>query len=153
MSANFQAERTTLNFWPKFAQKRILWLEFRNSKPVFGISTSNMPWEPIFMQNGQLWIFCLNLGKLPNYMGYFGYYNVEGVAESWVEVKMSWVHGLVISIFFWKWYSWSVNQCLWSITNSYTINQVCRLCKCTLHLFFLQNTLWFLRSEWIKWLE
>ena len=36
-------------------------------------------------------IFGLNLGKLPNYMRYFGSNNVEGVAESWVETEMSWV--------------------------------------------------------------
>ena len=35
--------------------------------------------------------FGLNLGKLPNYMRYFGSNNVEGVSESWVEVKMRWV--------------------------------------------------------------
>ena len=55
-------------------------------------------------------IFGLNLGKLPNYVGYFGSYNVEGVAESWVEAEMSWVevdgagwrrvHGLVITMYF-----------------------------------------------------
>ena len=28
----------------------------------------------------------INLRKLPNYVQYSGYYNVEGVAESWVEV-------------------------------------------------------------------
>ena len=72
-------------FRPKFAQKRILGLEFLNSKSGFGISTSNIPWLPIFRQNGQLWIFGLNLGKLPNYVRCFGSYNVEGVAESWVE--------------------------------------------------------------------
>ena len=33
--------------------------------------------------------FGLNLGKLPNYGPYFGSYNVEGVAESWVEAEMS----------------------------------------------------------------
>ena len=35
--------------------------------------------------------FGLNLGKLPNYVRYFGSNNVEGVAESWVEAEMSWV--------------------------------------------------------------
>ena len=57
--------------------------------------------------------FGLNLGKLPNYVRYFGSNNVEGVAESWVEAEIrwmevemswvevdgagwSWVHGLVI---------------------------------------------------------
>ena len=33
--------------------------------------------------------FDLNLGKLPNYVQYFGSNNVEGVAESWVEAEMS----------------------------------------------------------------
>ena len=33
--------------------------------------------------------FGLNLGKLPNYVRYFGSYNVEGVVESWVEAEMS----------------------------------------------------------------
>ena len=32
--------------------------------------------------------FALNLGKLPNYTQYFGSNNVEGVAESLVEVKL-----------------------------------------------------------------
>ena len=36
-------------------------------------------------------LFSLNLGKLPNYVRYFDYNNVEGVVESWVEAKMSWV--------------------------------------------------------------
>ena len=35
--------------------------------------------------------FGLNLGKLPNYVQYFGSYNNEGVAESWLEAEMSWV--------------------------------------------------------------
>ena len=35
--------------------------------------------------------FGLNLGKLPNYVQYFGSNIVEGVAESWTEAKMSWV--------------------------------------------------------------
>ena len=30
----------------------------------------------------------LNLGRLPNYVGYFGSNNVEGVAENWVEAEM-----------------------------------------------------------------
>ena len=50
----------------------------------------------------------VNLGKLSNYVQYFGSYNVEGVPESWVETEISWVemnragwswvHGLVIPI-------------------------------------------------------
>ena len=33
--------------------------------------------------------FSLNLGKLPNYVQYFGWNIVEGVAESWMEAEMS----------------------------------------------------------------
>ena len=36
-------------------------------------------------------LFNLSLGKLPNYVQYFGSNNIEGVAESWVEDEMSWV--------------------------------------------------------------
>ena len=35
--------------------------------------------------------FGLNLGKLPNYVRYFGSYNVEDVAESCLEAEMNWV--------------------------------------------------------------
>ena len=34
--------------------------------------------------------FGLNLRKLTNCVGYFGSYNVEGVAESWVEAETRW---------------------------------------------------------------
>ena len=76
-------------FWflrPKFHQKWISGLESQTSKSGFGTNTSKILQEPIFRQKGQLWIFGLNLGKLPNYVRYFGSYNVEGVAESWVGV-------------------------------------------------------------------
>ena len=33
--------------------------------------------------------FSLKLGKLLNYVQYFGSNKVEGVAESWVETEMS----------------------------------------------------------------
>ena len=33
-----------------------------------------------------IWFFNLDLGKLPNYVQYFGSSIVEGVAESWVDV-------------------------------------------------------------------
>ena len=78
----FRQNGQLLFFRPKFAQKSILGSEFQNSKSGFGITTSSIPWVRIFRQNGQLWIFNLNLGKLPNYVRYFGSYNVEGVAES-----------------------------------------------------------------------
>ena len=36
-----------------------------------------------------LQFFGLNLGKLPNYVQYFGSNNIEGVVKSWVEAEMS----------------------------------------------------------------
>ena len=51
--------------------------------------------------------FGLNLGKLLNYVQYFGSNNTEGVAKSrveaemsWVEVEMSWVEVDVVG---WSW--------------------------------------------------
>ena len=75
-------------FWPKFAQKSILELEFQKYKSGSGISISNIPCVPTFSQNNFKFLG-LNLGRLPNYMRYFGSNNVEGVAESWVEAEIS----------------------------------------------------------------
>ena len=36
---------------------------------------------------GKIWFFDLNLGKLPNYVQYFGSNYVGGVAESWWRLK------------------------------------------------------------------
>ena len=41
------------------------------------------------VQTDNFEFFGLNFGKLPNYMQYCGSNNVEGPAESWVEVEMS----------------------------------------------------------------
>ena len=72
-------------FHPKFGQSWILGSEFQKSKSGFEISTSKI-WT---IDNFEF--FGLNLGKLPNYVRYFGYKNVVGVAESWVEAEMNWV--------------------------------------------------------------
>ena len=42
-------------------------------------------------KTGNFKFFGLNLGKLPNYVLYFDSYNIEGVAESYVKAKMSWM--------------------------------------------------------------
>ena len=52
--------------------------------------------------------FCLNLGKLYNYMRYFGSNNAfNGVAESWVVTEMSWVEldgaGWTLKRSWWRW--------------------------------------------------
>ena len=87
---------------PIFRQNEELWLfrpnlpknEFsgRNLKNICPDSESAPPKYqvyqfPIKMDN----FFGLNLGKLSNYVRYFGSNNVESVAESWVEAEMSWV--------------------------------------------------------------
>ena len=43
-----------------------------------------------FQSNWTTFGFLTNFGKLPNYVQYFGS-NIQGVAESWLEVEMSWV--------------------------------------------------------------
>ena len=88
--------------WPKID----FGSEFQKAKFGFGICTSKIPCVLIFSQNGKFEFFGLNLGKLPNYMQYFGSNNVEGVVGNWVEAAMRWlevdqagwrwVHGLVI---------------------------------------------------------
>ena len=45
--------------------------------------------------------FGVNLGKLPNYVEYFGSNIVEGVAENWVEAEMSSVE--VEMSWRWRW--------------------------------------------------
>ena len=83
-------------FGPKFAQKWILGSKFKKSESAFGISVEflghNLPKNKILVKmNHFLKFFRLNLRKLHNYVQYFGLNIVEGVAESWVEVEMSWV--------------------------------------------------------------
>ena len=64
-----------------------LGLEFQKSKTGFGISTSKIPYEPIFSQNGQLWISWPKFRKITQLRAIFWFdVIVEGVAESWVEV-------------------------------------------------------------------
>ena len=46
---------------------------------------------PFSVKIDNFYFFGLNLRKLPNYVQYFGSNIIEGVTESWVEAKMSWV--------------------------------------------------------------
>ena len=73
-------------FGPNLPKYWILGSEFPKFKSRFGISTTKIPPVPIFCQDGQLSIFRPKFGKLPNYVRYYASNNVEGVAESWVEV-------------------------------------------------------------------
>ena len=68
--------------------------------------------------------FGLNLGKLPNYVQYFGSNIVEGVAESWVEVEMSWVE---VDGAGWSWVE--VDGAGWSLVHGLVIP----ICKSNYH--------------------
>ena len=46
---------------------------------------------PIFRQNEQLLIFRSKFGEIAQLLAILGPNIVEGVAERWVETKMSWV--------------------------------------------------------------
>ena len=92
MRANFLAKRATLKFLAQICPKIDLGLKIKINVGI-RISILEISCAPIFSQNKQIWIFCLNLGKLPNYMQYFDSNNVEGVAEeldgggwSWMDV-------------------------------------------------------------------
>ena len=77
----FSDKTDNLEFLDSNLPKNIfLGSKFQKCKSGFGIDTSNIPRARIFSQNGQLLIFGLNLGKLPNYVQYFGSNIVEGVA-------------------------------------------------------------------------
>ena len=94
-------------FRPIFAQDRFWDQNFRN----LSLDSESAPTIyhacqfSIKMDNFEF--FGLNLGKLPNYVQYFGSNNTEGVAKSrveaemsWVEVEMSWVEVDVVG---WSW--------------------------------------------------
>ena len=78
---------------PNLPKYLILGSEFQKFKSRFGISTTKIPSVPIFCKKEQLWIFRPNLGKLPNYVWYFGFNKGEGelrVLQSawwrWIEL-------------------------------------------------------------------
>ena len=77
----------------------------RDFKNLSADSRSVPPRNHVFQFSVKMDIFefiGLTLGKLPNYVQYFGSNNVDGVAESWWRLKWDgwrWVHGLVIPIF------------------------------------------------------
>ena len=92
MYANFQAKRTTLTFFGPNLPKNGFW--GRNFKNLSLDSESAPPMYhacQFSVKKDNFKFFGLNLGKLLNYVRYFGSNDVEGVAESWVEAEISWV--------------------------------------------------------------
>ena len=92
MCANFQTKRITLTFWVHICLKNGFWgwnfknlsLDSESAPPTYLVGQSSVKMD-------KFGFFGLNLGKLSNYVWYFGSNIVEGVAESWVEAEMSWV--------------------------------------------------------------
>ena len=83
MCVNFHAKRTTLTFFGPNLPKNEFW--GRNFKNLSKYSRSAPPRDHVSqfsvkMDNYEF--FSLYLGKLPNYMRYFDFNNIEGVAES-----------------------------------------------------------------------
>ena len=68
-----------------------LWSEFQNLSLDSELAPPNYHECQFSVKMDNFEIFGLNLGKLPNYVRYFGSNNIERVAESWVETEMSWV--------------------------------------------------------------
>ena len=63
----------------------------RNFENLSSDSESTPPRYPVCQFSGKTNNFEFlgqNLGKLPNYAQYFGFHNVESVAESWVKAEM-----------------------------------------------------------------
>ena len=88
-------------FWGR--KFKNLGLDSESAPPTYLVSQFSV-------KMGNFEFFGLNLGKLPNYVWYFGSNIVEGVAESWEETQMSWleVHGVGWRLKWarWKWWSW-----------------------------------------------
>ena len=78
-------------FWPKFAQKWYLGRNFKNLSATLKSAPPRDHEYQFSVKMDSFEFFDLNLGKLPNYVQYFGSNNVKGVAESRVEAEMSWV--------------------------------------------------------------
>ena len=66
---------------PKYCQNN-----FKSLNPDLELAPPKYHVCKFFVKTDNFEFFGSNFGKLPNYVRYFGYNNVEGVAESWVEV-------------------------------------------------------------------
>ena len=87
----FSGKTDNFDFFGPNLPKNGFWgRDFKNLSPD---SESALPRYHVyqFPVKTDIYFFGLNLGKLPNYVPYFGSNIVEGVVESWVEAEMSWV--------------------------------------------------------------
>ena len=91
------SDKTTLTFLAQICPKRNLGLEIQKINVGIRISILHTVQPPRYHMC-QFWVkmdnfefFGLNVAKLSNYVQYFSSNIAEGVAESWVEVEMSWM--------------------------------------------------------------
>ena len=94
-------------FRPKFAPKWIFWPEVGKVKSGCRICSSKSRYYvcQFLGKTDNYEFFCLVLEKFPNYVPYFGSYNVEGVPERCVEAETSWVEedGWRLKWAGWRW--------------------------------------------------
>ena len=85
MCANFQTKRTTLTFLAQICQKRHLELEIQKTNFEIRMSILEIPWVPIFRQNGQIWLFGSKFAQKWNLGSEFQKINV-GIRISILEI-------------------------------------------------------------------
>ena len=91
MRVNFQVKQTTLTFRSRLPKNGFCGRNFKNLSPDSESALLRYYLWQLSVKMDNFEFFGLNLGKLPNYVRYFGSNNVEGVAESWLEAEMSWM--------------------------------------------------------------
>ena len=90
--ANFQAKQTTQNSPAQICPNIGIWgLNFKNLSPKLELAPPKYHLCKFSVKMDNFEFFGPHFEKLSNYVQYFGSNNVEGVAESWVEVEKSWV--------------------------------------------------------------
>ena len=92
MHANFQEKTDNFDFFGQNLPKNEFWSRnFKNLSPDSESAPPRYHECQFSVKMDDFELFDLNLGKLPNYVRYFGSNNVEGVAESWIETEMIWM--------------------------------------------------------------
>ena len=90
MCADFQTKRTFFYFFgPNLLKNWFLSWSLKTLSPDSVSPPSRYYFRQYSVKTDKLKFLGLYLEQLPNYKRYFGSNNAEGVAESWVEIKMS----------------------------------------------------------------
>ena len=88
----FSVKMKNFDFFSPNLPKNKFWGDnFKNLSPDLESSHPRYHVYQFSVKTNNFEIFGPYFGKLSNYLQYFGYNNIEGVAESWMEAEMSWV--------------------------------------------------------------